>query len=221
MVTLKYLSKIICIFLFCTMLEISIFSDTIARSIIVYSNSPMIDQYKSESKIVKACKSPNNDLELSVNTKIQFENLTSDNLAVYSLGKKNIPSYFAYKSLEDMNLRKYFYSFALSRFTDFELNKPVSEMEAKELFSEFTLLGPGGKYEDSMDYSLKIPAAKIQEIAMSDFYVKVRFEALIPYQIEEMLKEKLKFLNPKIIKVIIPEPILIKASDVSNLPTCN
>ena len=93
-------------------------------------------------------------------------------------------------------------------------------MKAKELFSEFTLLGPGGKYEDNMDYSLKIPAAKIQEIAQSDFYVKVRFEALIPYQIEEMLKEKLKFLNPKIIKVIIPEPILIKASDVSNLQPC-
>lgn len=221
MVTLKYLAKLKWLTLFCGMLGIAVFSTTRARSIFVHSNSKANDQYKSVSKVVHACKSPKNDIELSINTKIQFENQTSDKLVVYSLGKKRIPSYFAYKSLEDININKYFYDFVVSRFTFFELNKPVSEMEAKELFSEFTLLGPGGKYEDTVDYSLEIPASKIQNIAKNDFYIIVHFEALIPDEIEEMLKEKLKFLSPKIIKSITPEPILIKASDVGNLSTCN
>ncbi len=221
MTNIKYFVQLSCIYFIIAIADSTSVLQDINNHGFKSSYDNLSYQSETTSKIIRACKKQSNDIRLTLNVKIHYVNTLPDKLIVYPLTEKYVSKYFIYKNLEDVNAKKPYYSWSISKYFGFRLNKPIANMGAIELFSLFTLLGPGGKYEDNIEYELEVPSVKIFELDQNNCYLKTYFDIPVPDEVEDIVNERLSFISPIIVHNVVTEPIVIEKKDFFLLQPCS
>jgi hypothetical protein len=175
--------------------------------------------YQLTSANIDHCKTNKDEVQTRIKLKLVISNPFQDHTLIHSLTKKGLTSIQIYKNTDDVKAKKLLSGEHIFRVGAFQLNKPIAKMEAIDLFSFFTMLGPSGSYEEVFDYTNTVPRQEYSAFGGS-YFLKLLYEAYFPDEVEDLIEERMKPFNPVFLRGFLSEPILVEINDFNSLPRC-
>ncbi len=176
--------------------------------------------YKLTPTNIDYCKTNKDEVQIRIKLKLLVSNPFQDRTLIHPIGKKHPTLIRIYTNADNLSANKPVSGEHIFRVASFRLNKPVEKMEASDLFSFFTILGSLSSYEEIFDYSEIISRQKYTSFGEKSFFLKLFFEAYLPEEIEDLIKERMKPFNPIILGGFSSEPILVEIKDFNSLSRC-
>lgn len=176
--------------------------------------------YKLTPTNIDYCKTNKDEVQIRIKLKLLVNNPFQDRMLIHPLGTKYLTLIRIYKNAEGLSANKPESGVHIGRYAGFLLKKSVEKMEASDLFSFFTILGPSSSYEETIDYLDILSRQEYSSFGDKNYYLKVFFEAYLPDEIEGLIKERMKPFNPIILGGFSSEPILVEIKDFNSLFRC-
>lgn len=177
-------------------------------------------QYRLEPENINYCKTNSEKIQIHVRLKLRFNNSLPDRIFIYPLTKKHVSQTLIYRNEERLRANRPDTGIHISRYPGFLLKKPVEKMEAVDLYRFFTLLGPAASFEEIIEYTEELKPQEYTLLGEKEYYLRIFFEVFIPFEIEDLIKQQMKQLNPVIVGNLVSEPILIEIKEFNKLQPC-